>query len=311
MTKVNERATKYLKTLPRIEKISDEDSLPEKNVLLFPKDAELFYTNDDVIITNGLGEELDSKQQDLLTFIKITDPLNVRYEETTLLMPKTYAESLDPIPHHISVQAIILSRVTEECKEDVLELIKKTNYNKTPYDRIWIEDTNPVEKLETGKIIFIMNRRVGGWDGSPHRPVIELFGGGGHLPTIWNEKLKKFKQMDPVDAVIKEFREELRYSLAYNEVDILGGFHNLSSNELVILCSVLVPFSKIVEIQKGALDNFQEHTNGIYLGTFRETMKLYLENAEPYAGGEKTKGSNFPSQPILMERILNRLESMG
>jgi hypothetical protein len=304
---VNDRATRYLNGLRRIEKIPDKELSFDDHVLLFPEHADLFYTSNHVIVTSGLGKESDSKQQDLLTHIEIRDPLNADYAETKILMPRIYAESLNPIPYHISVQAIVYSQVTEQDKNKVLEMISHTDYNKTSYDKMWIENNDPNENLRPGQPVVLMNRRIGGWDGSPDRPVIELLGSGGHLPTIWNDGMQTFQQMDPIDAVIGEFHQELGHSLSPSDVDIIGGFHNLTTNELVVLCSALVPFPKIVDIQNGALGNFKENIDGIYLGTFKGTMALYLENAEPYAGGEKTKMSNFPSQPELMKRIYRKL----
>jgi hypothetical protein len=262
---------------------------------------------DGLIKTHGLGS-LDLERKDLLTHIIITDPLNVDYVKTNILMPRTYAESLNPIPHHVSIQSIVLSRVVEEGIDKVQNLIDHTDYHKTAYDKIWVEDTNPRKVLKLGEVVIIMNRRTGGWDGSPQRPVIELLGGGGHLPTVWDKDKRNYCQMDPIVSIIKEFKEELKYPLSPNGVDIIGGFHNFISNEMVILCCVFVPFHKIVDLQRGALNNTEQNTDGIYLGTLKRVLSLYSENAESYAGGEKAKTTNFPSHPELLNRIFDRLE---
>jgi hypothetical protein len=307
MERINRKATNYLNQLKRIENISNGSDSSNFPTLLFPQNADLFYTMDGVIKTKGLGV-LDVDRKDLLTHIKILDPLNVSYVQTQTLMPRTYAESLDPIPHHISTQAIVLCRVFEQGKDQVLDLLMHTDYHKTSYDKIWVEDSNPGNILKPGEVLIIMNRRIGGWDGNPERPVIELLGGGGHLPTVWSRDKLNYCQMDPVESIVKEFKEELKYSLSPKNVDIIGGFHNFISNELVILCCVFVPFQKIVAIQQGALNNTDQNTDGIYLGTLRGVLKLYSENAESYAGGEKAKEANFPSKPELLRRIYNRLE---
>lgn len=297
------QASEYLKKLPRIEKI-DETYSNSKEVLLFPYHAYLRY-EDDRIVTSGLGK-LDDKKSDLLTAIQIEDALNLNFKKNNILMPRTYAESLKPIPQHISVQAVVLSRVIEEGKDDVLRMIQNEHYGKTYYDKIWIENNEPSKKIQAGELLLVMNRRTGGWDGSQERPVIELLGGGGHLATIWQQD--GFQQMNPVDGIIKEFQEELGFSLSSEDVDVIGGFHNQTSNELVILCGVFISFNKIVDIQHSARQNFKECIDGLYLGTFRGTMRMYLEeNASPFAGGEKTKPSNFPSQHGLMQRMEKKL----
>ncbi len=302
MDQVNLAATDYLNKLERITSVTNGVGRFEKPVLLFPPVSSLVYTSTDLIKTQGLGT-LDLECKDLLSHILIIDPLNVKYLQTNVLMPRTYAESLSPIPHHISIQAIVFSRLNGQNIDRVFRLLEETEYNKTENDRIWVENNSPRNILKPGEVVIIMNRRVGGWDGERDRPVIELLGGGGHLPTIWDESRKEFVQMEPVEAVIKEFREELGYSLSPENINIIGGFHNDISNELVILCSVSVPCSDIVNIQKGALNNLSQNTDGIYLGTLKGVLKLYLENADAYAGGEKAKASNFPSRPELMKRV--------
>jgi hypothetical protein len=307
MGNIHQEATQYLHQLNRIEQITENGDSPNYQTLLFPRHADLFYTTDGVIQTKGLGA-LDSDRKDLLTRIKIIDALNGDFETTHTLMPRTYAESLNPIPHHVSIQAIVLSRVVQDGFDQVQNLLSQTYYRKTVYDKVWVEDNHPQKALKPGEILIIMNRRTGGWDGSPDRPVIELLGGGGHLPTVWNHEKKMFCQMDPIDSIIKEFNEELKYPLSSKSVHLIGGFHNFISNELVILCCVFVPFQKIIDIQKGALNNTDQNTDGIYLGTLKGVLKLYAENAEPYAGGEKAKAANFPSHPMLLKRIRDQIK---
>lgn len=310
MEQFNPEATNYLNNLKRVEKIANDIDSYDTPILLFPHHAELVFTLNSTVETRGLGR-LDLECKDLLTHIKILDPLNVEYLETNVLMPRTYAESLSPIPHHISIQAIVFSRVNKQSLDQVFKLLQDTEYNKTNNDRIWVEDNDPASVMKPGEVIIVMNRRVGGWDGNQDRPVIELLGGGGHLPTIWDKNERRFVQMDPVNAIIKEIKEELRYSLSPDDVKIIGGFQNDVSNELVILCLVFVPFGNILDIQRGALNNLDQNTDGIYLGTLKGVLKRYLENAETYAGGEKAKTSNFPSRPELMNRVYAYLKIDG
>ena len=46
------------------------------------------------------------------------------------------------------------------------------------------ENAKSFGEVRSGDRIFIFNRRVGGWDGSPERPVVEFLGAGGHVPSI-------------------------------------------------------------------------------------------------------------------------------
>jgi hypothetical protein len=303
---INQEATHYLLSLRRISTVEGRNN-NDRPLLLYPEEpATLFYLNSKNIRTHGLGD-LDKKERDLLQGIEIINALERRYKELNVLMPRTYAESLDPIVPHISVQAIILSKVTEEHRDDVGKMIEDVKYDVQPYDKIWIDPMDDKEALVPGKYIYIMNRRIGGWDGSRERPVIELLGGGGHLPMLWDAENEKFKQQDPVDGVIAEFEEELGFDLQYDDVELIGGFHNETSRELVMLCLVFVPFSKVIAIQNGARHNYSENIDGIYLGTFDGVMADYHRNAYKYAGGEKTKASNFPSQTELLERIKEKL----
>lgn len=311
MKQTNERATEYLQKLKRFESLPEQISSLETYVLLSPLNAYLSYKGNGLVrihasedTQGNSGKELS----ELSNAVEIVDPLNVHYKETKILVLREHLKDLPVIPHILSAQAILLSQVTESGKERILELIDHTNYGKTFYDQIWIEENDPVKSLQPGKTVIIMNRRVGGWAGSPDLPAIELLGAGGHVPAIWNNDLQRFQQMNPLEALLKEFKEELDYVPPVDKIDRIGGFHNLVSNELVILYCVFVPFDAITEIQNGARGNHREKLDGIYLGMLEETMELYLENPKPFAGGEEARNSNFPNHPILMERIYQRVK---
>ena len=304
--KTNNITTNYLNNLVRINKISDAENI-KGMVLLLPNNVKLLYTEDNEVITQGLSPALDSKKNDLISIIEISDPLNIKYKNTNILSPKVYIKSLKPLLPTVCVQSIIISRVDEESKDEFIDLINKTVYGKTSYDTIWVENNKSYKELIAGEIIMIMNRRVAGWDGSQERPVIELLGAGGAMPTVWDNDLFVFKQMDKIDVIIKEFQEELSYKVSRNDITVVGGFHNIVSNELVILCCVSIPFNRINNLQKGALGNITESVDGIYLGRFKETLQLYQKHPSNFAGGEVSIKSNFPSQKQIMAKLYNLL----
>ena len=92
------------------------------------------------------------------------------------------------------------------------------------------------------------------------------------------------------------------------QITIFGGFHNTKSNELVVLCGAFVSSNNIEAIYNNAKNNFQENIDGVYVGNFEEVMSIYAKNAEFFAGGEKTRSSNFPSQEKLMRKVLKFLK---
>jgi hypothetical protein len=302
---MNAKATCLLKSLERINP-SEINKDFENLVLLFPDSAEIEYLSNNTLKTSGLGEKLDKKQRDLLQMIEIRNPLKLEYKKKKILMPRTYAESLSIIPQHISVQAILLSKIKEKDVEAIIDLIKHTDYGRTDYDKIWVEDTLPEEVIKQDTILYLMNRRIGGWDGSYERPVIELLGAGGHLPAIFDGN--SFSSSPPKHSIEREIKEEIGLAISENDIDLVGGFHNQVSNELVILCIVYVDSSEIVNIQKKSLNNILEDTDGIYIGRFKEVMDIYLQDASAFAGGEAAKKSNFPNQQELMNQVYNHIE---
>lgn len=294
---INNNGTKKINALPRMESIQEALTMKE-DVLLLPANVDITMDDNFKVHTQGLGEKLDGKVRDLLRVVEITDSENVKYNMTNVLSPRTYAESLNPIPQHVSIQCILLSRVEEDDIHDIISLIENTSYGRTDYDNIWVLPTVPYKDIKAGSILYIMNRRVGGWDGSIERPVIELLGAGGHIGVDEN-----LCMIDPVDTVITEIKEEMGLKIDKSEIKIFGGFHNEVSSELVILCGAFLPSSKLKDIQEHALENYEQDTDGIYLGFLQDVISLYLKNATAFAGGEKAKPSNFPSQTKLMKQV--------
>jgi hypothetical protein len=296
---INEIATKRINALLRTESLQEAFSRRE-DTLLLPAEVEIFMNNDFKVQTNGLGAKLDGKVRDLLRIVEIVDPIDVKFTQTNVLSPRTYVESLSPIPAHVSVQCILLSRVDTNDVESIIKMIESTSYGRTAYDNIWVSKYGAYTDIKTGTLLYIMNRRVGGWDGSVDRPVIELLGAGGHVGVD-----DTLTMLAPIDTVISEIKEEMGINISQSNVQIFGGFHNTTSNELVILCGAFLPSDMITKIQEFAIGNYEQDTDGIYLGFLQDIMSLYLENAAPFAGGEKTKLSNFPSQKTLMAKVFN------
>ena len=293
----NITGTRNINKLPRTTNLS-KALLSKKEILLLPDDVKIIMTDDYKIETIGLGLTLDSKKRDLLRIIKINDALKMDFELTNVISPRTYVESLSPIPQHISIQCILLSKVREEDIKTIYDLIENTKYGKTIYDEIWISKKTSYKDIKPNSILYIMNRRVGGWAGSKEKPVIELLGAGGHIGI--DDKLKMF---DPIQTVINELNEELGLQVSQPEIKLFGGFHNKTSNELVLLCGAFIPSNQISNIQQYALGNYEQDTDGIYLGILQDVISQYLQDSSPFAGGEKAKKSNFPMQKELMNKV--------
>lgn len=296
-------ASKKLNELKKISFDQIEEHYDE-DVLLYMKNKTLTYKNDKVY------NEEDKNLKDLLRVIHITEPLSLKYEETKVLVPRVFAENHNPIPQHISVQCLVFHKLKMENIEKLKNIIQELKYNKTNYDNAWIGEKQNLNDLKENNILYIMNRRVGGWDGSLDRPVIELLCAGGHLPTIWNENANQFETLQPIQLLQKEFNEELGLEVSPGQFLSIGGFHNELSNELVILNALFIDFDQLKHIAHFSKENYQENIDGIYLGIFEEVMKLYNENSNIFAGGEEAKPSNFPSNYVLMKKIRNILEEI-
>lgn len=294
---INKKGTDKINSLPRVDSLQEALERNE-DILLLPDDVDIKMIDKFKVQTVGLGSKFDGKTRDLLRIIDIIEPINIKYNTTNVLAPRTFAESLNPIPPHISIQCILLSKVQKNDVQGIIDLIEQTSYGRTAYDNIWVSKTASYKEIKAGSLLYIMNRRVGGWDGSIERPVIELLGAGGHVGVDDN-----LAMIAPIDTVISEINEEIGIEVTESNVKVFGGFHNKISNELVILCGAFLPSNKILSIQEYALNNYEQDIDGIYLGFLQEVMSLYLENSIPFAGGEKAKPSNFPSQIDLMQKV--------
>lgn len=175
-------------------------------------------------------------------------------------------------------------------------------------DKFWLPCSKSINSLKEGDKLCIFNRRVGGWDGSHERPVIELLGAGGHVPMIWDEQNSKFHPLSIKENLRKEIYEELGISIIEKNILIFGGYKNEITHELVVLSGIEINDLYLPYIQEYAIQNIDEDTMGIYLGTFEEVIECYRYNPEPFAGGSKTAPCNFPSQLELMNRVLRVLD---
>lgn len=299
----NKNATSKLNDLERIT-FEQLDESYESDVLLYDKNEKLYYKNDKVY------QQENTNLKDLLRIIRIIDPLNLQFEYTNILVPRVYAEKHTPIPQHISVQSLFFHSLSKDNVEELKNTILTTKYNKTSYDDMWVGYEKSPSAIKENDLIYLMNRRVGGWDGSIERPVIELLCSGGHLPTVWNEQVESFETLNPIDLFVREVKEELGIAIPTEKIIKLGGFHNTASNELVILCALFVDYNQLKEIIKYSKTNISENIDGIYMGFFEDVMKLYDSNPNFFAGGEKAKASNFPSNYKLMKKIKSTINNI-
>lgn len=302
--KINKSASNALNLLNRV-KIPNKNIVgSEPDVLLLPDNVEILYMENNLLKTSGLGSKLDQKNKDLLRMITI-DESSLDYTESVTLMPRTLAESMLEIPAHISVQALFFTIITKES----LKLIKKINhssdYSKTSYDQLWLPGNKRIEDISIGDILYITNRRIGGWDGSPERPVIELLGAGGHLPALWSPSSKSFVTMDIEENLVKEIREEFGLPVNVNSLKKLGRFHNKLSNELVFVFGVFINADILEDLFLYTINNQKENISGIYLGEFSNVIALYKEKPEFFAGGIAGAKTNFTASPSLMQNIQN------
>lgn len=307
-TEMNMKANQYLHTLPQINYLDEASKYGEQDVLLFMPNASFVYCEDDLIDTLGLGEKWDKKRRDLIRVIRIIDAYNIIYEKTNILVPLMFAETSEYIPWHLNTQSILFTKVSEETLEWIKQENKKEKYGKHEFDKFWLPFCKNINDLKAGDTLCIFNRRVGGWDGSHERPVIELLGAGGHVPTVWNRDNGKFRELEIKENFQKEFREELGGTIEEEDIVVFGGYQNDATHELVVLCGIEIDDKGLMKMQEYAIQNLDEDTKGIYLGTFKDTIHYYRKNPNPFAGGAKAAPYNFPNQNKLMEKIIKYSE---
>lgn len=296
-------ATEYLQKIPRIF-IVDEAEEHKGDVFLLPNAVKFKVRKDSSIETVGLGDDLDKKFRDLISVIRIENALDIKYCKTNILTPLIYAESLPDILWHLNTQGILFARVTSDTIAWIKNMIHLYPYGNHDMDKFWLPCSKCIDEIKPGDKICIFNRRVGGWDGSLERPVIELLGAGGHVPMIWNSERKRFISLSIKENLIKELHEELGLLIDENSIEIFGGYRNDVTHELVVLSGIEIQESFLQYIQDYAYKNIDEDTKGIYLGTFEEVIDYYRANPKPFAGGAKAAPCNFPNQEELMKRVI-------
>ena len=302
------KANEYLHNIPQISRIDEAEKYEGNDVLLFSKEARFVYRNDDLIETQGLGIKWDKKNRDLIRVIKIIDALDIKYEKTNILTPLMFAESSSYIPWHLNTQGILFTRISQKTLEWIKSEIQANRYGKHDYDKFWLPFCKNIDDVKAGDVLCIFNRRVAGWDGSHERPVIELLGAGGHLPTVWDKENDCFKELEFKENFQKEFSEELGGKVNQKDIVIFGGYQNDATHELVVLCGIEIKEDDLQSLQEYAIQNIDEDTEGIYLGTFSETINYYRKNPTPFAGGAKAAPYNFPNRKELMDRAIKYSE---
>ena len=276
------KANEYLHNIPQISRVEEAEKYVGRDVLLFSDKASFTFRSDNLVETNGLGAKWDKKIRDLIRVINI--------------------------PWHLNTQGILFTKVSQKTIEWIKSEIKANRYRKHEFDRFWLPFCKNINEVKEGDVLCVFNRRVAGWDGSHERPVIELLGAGGHLPTIWDSEKECFKELEFKENFQKEFTEELGGKIDKKDIVIFGGYQNDATHELVVLCGIEIKDEELMSLQEYAIQNIDEDTEGIYLGTFPETIDYYRKNPVPFAGGEKAAPYNFPNRKELMERAIKYSE---
>ena len=290
----------------------NDASLYSGDVLLLPSDVEINVLTNSNVVLSGLDKSKDNKAKDLLRVIQVIDALNLEYVETNVLVPSLYAHSLEIKPWHITTQAFLTTKYTDALGKFIDDEKKKRRdyYGKHPMDYFWLPCGKTTSELHTNDVICIFNRRISGWDGSLDRPVIELLGAGGHLQSVWEPQKEQFVSRSVISNLQKEFSEEIGIKLTAKDVNIIGGFINTKTYELVILANIIISPELVPHIQEYAIGNFEEDTDGIYLGSFEETMNSYMIDASYFAGGNAAAITNFPYNDDIMIRFRKQFMSI-
>jgi len=299
-----EEATKYLKNMKRINTVEDGEHYSE-DVLLLPANVDVEVDENSNIRTIGFDKSKDIKAKDLLRIIKVKDAATIQYDETNVLAPSVYVHSLQEKPWHITTQGFLITRISDETKVFIEKEANRLQnyYGKHELDYFWLPCSKELKDVKNDDLVCIFNRRISGWDGSIDRPVVELLGAGGHLQTVWDSKSKSFKSRDLRNNLKKEFDEEIGLNIKDEDIQSIGGFINDKTQELVVFFCIYVDEDEIPGIQRYALNNLAEDTDGIYLGSFLETMRYYRNTPDFFAGGIKAAKTNFPNNNYIIDRI--------
>ncbi|MBR6428111.1 MAG: hypothetical protein IKS43_00430 [Clostridia bacterium] len=296
------RMQMFLDGRERVSSVS-EARKHEGDTLLLPENIGIEALPDSNVITRGLGQEYD-KPQDLMRIIEPINAIAGEYREENVLSPRIYLHMLENIPWHITTQAILVTRIGNKTKKYIRDAMRGgIHYGKHEMDCLWLPCSKKLWKVSRNDTVCIFNRRVSGWDGSEEKPVIELLGAGGHLQTVWDDAVGKYISRPWNDNLRKEFDEEIGLKITDEDITFIGGFVNQSTNELVLLFCLFVAEEKISAVQTYALGNVDEDTDGIYLGTMKETLEYYRSNPGFFAGGAEAAKTNFPNNVKIMERL--------
>ena len=308
MHKVCREAQTYLEGLPRIYHFNDRVK-HNSDVFLLPHGANFCCDTNSLIKIQGVDETIDGRFHDLIRVVEIKDAFKICYEKTNVLTPLLYAECLPNILWHITTQGILFTKVSEKTVKWIQETDKIVPYGKHRFDKFWLPCCGETGDIKKGEVLCILNRRVAGWDGALERPVVELLGAGGHLPSIWQQENGRFESLSIEENLIKEANEELHLSISSEDITVFGGYKNDITHELVILAGIMVDDSCLPDMQEYAVTNVDEDTCGIYLGRFDEVMRCYSEDAEYFAGGARAAKINFPTNEKLMKKVWEYLEA--
>lgn len=295
-------AQQYLEKLPRIHSFAERERY-DCDVFLLPAEMDFNYNTDLMIEIYGVNDRINGRPHDLIRVIEVTDALDIKYKKTNVLTPLLYAEYLPDILWHITTQGMLFTKVSKQTIEWIESTDKTAPYGKHSFDKFWLPCCESFESIHEGDVLCIFNRRVAGWDGSPERPVVELLGAGGHLPTVWQEATKQFAALSIEENLLKELREELGLVISENDISIFGGYCNEVTHELVILAGLMLDDALLPAIQEYAVKNIDEDTHGIYMGKFDDVIRYYKKNPTPFAGGAKAAPTNFPNNEELMQRV--------
>lgn len=293
------KATSCLKTLPSL-LAKREGQHPV--VMFLPEGVDIEFDDESQKVkTNGLGP-LDKYKKDLIEIVVIENVLDARYTGLGVYMPRTLAEGLPVIPTHVTAQAVFFTVAEANTGVDIRRLKDRFVYDIVQHDQLWIEPVPP-ESISEGEILIVMNRRVGGWDGSVSSPVIELLCAGGHVPVYWDNETNNFKSALPQEALTREIKEEVGLQEKDFDLIFLGGFHNSVTSELVVLYGAFVDWQIVMKMQANSYGNLSENIHGLYIGSFDSVIRRYTDDARSFAGGERAKATNFPLQAELMTRV--------
>lgn len=295
-------AKAYLESIPRICRFEDRTRY-SATVFLLPEGVGYSVCENSEIVMSGFSPQCDGKPRDLINPITVIDPLNMRFEPTNVLTPLLYAESLEDILWHITTQAILYTRATDELLSWIRRTQEEVCYQRHEMDRLWLPCGRPLDEVRAGELVSIFNRRVDGWDGSHDRPVIELLGTGGHLPSVWDAEKRSFRTLTFAENLQKEAGEEMALAFPAEDIHLFGGYRNEVTHELVILAGIEIPAERIPAIEAFAVQNIDADSMGIYLGTFPEVIAHYRRDPRFFAGGKKAAATNFPCRQELMARV--------